>query len=121
MSAHKIVALAIVMSLGLGTADAHPALKSAVPAANGVVGPPVKDLRFIFSEEVVPAFSGATLTDGRGKIVVTGAPRLDGKNKNLLIVPIKGTLAEGKYKLAWHAVAADTHRLQGSYAFTVKK
>ena len=37
------------------------------------------------------------------------------------VLPLKRALTEGKYQLAWYAVASDTHRVKGSYAFTVKR
>ena len=122
MSFKTIAAFAVAASLGFGSAAfAHPALNSTSPAANGTVSPALKEMRFDFSENVIAAFSGAKLTDIKGKVVPTGTPRVDAKDKKELIVPLKESLKDGKYKLAWYAVASDTHRVQGSYAFTVKK
>ncbi len=122
MSLRRIAALAVSASMAFGAAAyAHPALKSATPSANAVVTPSMKELRFTFSESIIPAFSGAKLTDGNGRLILIGAPHQDSKNKKQLVVPLKGTLADGKYQLAWHAVANDSHRVEGSYAFTVKK
>ena len=122
MSFKTIAAFAVAASMGLGSAAyAQPALKSMSPAANGTVSPSLKEIRFDFSETVVPAFSGAKLTDLKGNVVPTGTPRVDAKNKKELIVPLRESLKDGKYKLAWYAVASDTHRVQGSYAFAVKK
>src|SRR5258706_603574 len=98
-----------------------PPMKPATPAANSTVSPALKEIRFGFSETVVPAFSGAKLTDHAGQVIPTGTPRVDAKNKKELVLPLTQTLTEGKYQLAWYAVASDTHRVKGSYAFTVKK
>jgi methionine-rich copper-binding protein CopC len=122
MSFKRIAGFAIAASMALGSAAfAHPALKVANPAANGTVSPQLKEIRFSFSEAVVPAFSGAKLTDRTGQVIPTGTPRLDPKNKKELVLPLKQALTEGKYQLAWYAVASDTHRVKGGYAFTVKK
>ena len=122
MSFKMIAAFTVAASIGLGSAAyAHPALKSTNPAANGTVSPALKEVRFDFSESVIPAFSGAKITDPKGKVVPTGTPRVDAKNKKELLVPLNESLKAGKYKLAWYAVASDTHRVTGSYAFTVKK
>ena len=122
MSLKMIAAFTVAASMALGSAAyAHPALKSTNPAANGTVSPALKEIRFDFSESVIPAFSGAKLTDPKGNVVPTGTPRVDAKSKKELIVPLKESLKAGKYKLAWYAVASDTHRVTGSYAFTVKK
>jgi hypothetical protein len=39
--------------------------------------------------------------------------------KTLKATP-KARLAPGSYRVDWHAVAADTHRIKGSFAFTVR-
>ena len=122
MSFKMIAAFTVAASMALASAAyAHPAMKSASPAANGTVSPALKEIRFSFSETVIPAFSGATITDRAGKVIPTGTPRVDAKNKKELVVPLKRALTEGKYQLAWYAVASDTHRVKGSYAFTVKR
>ena len=122
MSFKMIAAFTVAASMTLGNAAfAHPAMKSANPAANGTVTPALKEIRFSFSETVIPAFSGAKLTDPKGKVIPIGTPRVDAKNKKELVLPLKRALTEGKYQLAWYAVASDTHRVTGSYAFTVKK
>jgi len=77
MSFKTIAAFAVAASMGLGSAAyAHPAMKSMSPAANGTVSAALKEIRFDFSETVVPAFSGAKLTDLKGKVVPTGTPRV---------------------------------------------
>ena len=122
MSFKMIAAFTVAASMALGSAAyAHPAMRSAIPAANGTISPALKEIRLSFSEAVVPAFSGAKLTDRAGQVIPTGTARVDAKNKKELVLPLKRTLTEGKYQLAWYAVAGDTHRVKGSYAFTVKR
>src|SRR3954471_24993528 len=122
MHTKNILAMAAVASIGFATAAyAHPALKTVNPPANGIVSNSLKEVRMTFSEAVVPTFSGVKLTDNHGKAIVTGAAHLDSKNKKELVVPLKSTLADGKYQLAWSAVADDTHRVQGKYTFSVKR
>ena len=37
-------------------------------------------------------------------------------------ITVNGTqLAPGDYNVEWHAVSADTHRVTGSYSFSVKR
>ena len=118
---NKTLGIAIAIALGAaGAAHAHAGLKSATPAVNGVVSPALKEMRFTFSEPIVPAFSGVSVTDRKGHSVQTGKPVADLKNKNVLVVPLKGTLSNGTYQMVWHAVAADTHRVEGHYGFNVK-
>jgi methionine-rich copper-binding protein CopC len=108
----------IAATLSAGLADAHPELQSAEPAAGKASTPP-KQIRIMFNENVLPQFSGVELQDQTGKAVATGKATTDPKNKKLLVVPVKEELAPGDYKVEWHAVSDDTHRVKGSYSFSV--
>ncbi|MDU1671067.1 MAG: copper resistance protein CopC [Bradyrhizobium sp.] len=39
----------------------------------------------------------------------------------MLVVPVKQELSPGEYKVEWHAVSDDTHRVKGSYSFSVRR
>lgn len=115
-------AAALVVS---APALAHPKLVSATPAPNAVVAAPAK-LQLVFSEALVAKFSGVDLemTDMPGmkmssphKITVSIALGSDGKT---VVVTPATPLSRGAYKLDWHVVSTDTHRVQGSYTFKVK-
>lgn len=109
------------------TALAHPKLLSATPAANSAVAKPTS-IALTFSEDLVAPLSGIDL-------VMTGMPGMPGM-ANHQPMPIKGITAKAKgktmtvalprplptgtYQLTWHAVAADQHRIEGSYSFTVR-
>lgn len=115
--------LAAVIALP-GAALAHPKLVSSSPAASATVSRPTT-LTLTFSETLVAPLSGIDLT-------MTGMPGMSGHQP----MPIKGfkTAAAGKtltvalprplpagsYELKWHAVAADQHRIEGAYTFTVR-
>ena len=117
-----IFALATIAGVTLsGMAYAHAVLKAENPAPNAAVSNSLNEVRLTFSEAVTPAFSGIKLTDLTGKAIATGTPHLDAKNKNALVVPLKSTLAAGKYQLAWYAVSDDSHRVTGKYTFSVKR
>lgn len=106
------------------SAYAHPRLVSASPAAEATVAKPTK-LTLTFSEDLVAPLTGIELT-------MTGMPGM----ANHKPMPVKGfktqvsgktvtvtlprALPAGSYDLKWHAVAADQHRIEGGYSFTVK-
>lgn len=118
--AAAILAVAAVPAVAL----AHPKLLSATPAANSAVAKPTS-IALTFSEDLVAPLSGIDL-------VMTGMPGM----ANHQPMPIKGITAKAKgktmtvalprplptgtYQLTWHAVAADQHRIEGSYSFTVR-
>ena len=121
-----LVALAVtVATISAAPAFAHPKLLSANPAPNAIVAAPAR-IQLTFSEKLVAQFSGADLamTDMPGKkmsapmkMPVKASLAPDGKTMILWLVK---PIARGTYKLAWHVVSTDTHRVQGSYAFKVE-
>ena len=106
---------------GATAALAHPKLVKSDPAANAVVSTAPKELRLSFNEELVPKFSSADVKDQKGQKIEIGTAAPDPLDKKQLVVPMSKPLAAGTYKVEWHAVAADTHRVQGTYSFTVKQ
>jgi methionine-rich copper-binding protein CopC len=100
-------------------AEAHARLMSARPAVDSV-GPAPTAIRIAFDEAVVPKFSGIVLTDAAGKAVPVGKTALDPKDKKAIMVPVKKTLPAGAYLVTWHAVSDDTHRVGGTFKFTVR-
>ncbi len=106
------------------TAFAHPRIVTATPLANSTVVKPTS-LSLTFTEALVAPLSGIELT-------MTGMPGM-AKHQPMPIrgfvtkvtdktmaVKLPRALPAGAYLLSWHAVATDQHRVQGSYAFTVR-
>jgi copper resistance protein C len=104
----------ILLGLLLATpAFAHARLVSSDPAANAKVKPPGQ-IKLHFSESLEPAFSSAGLIDSAGKTVPVS--RSVGGD-TITLLPL--TLKPGAYKVTWQSVGQDTHRLTGSFGFTV--
>ena len=110
----------LALALATAEAQAHARLESAVPPTGGTVAASPNEVRLTFSEPVEPALTGITLTDAAGKKIATGKATVDPKNVAVLVVPLPQALPAGTYKVAWHAVAADSHKTTGSFTFTVK-
>ena len=130
MSILRTVALSgLILSLSAAQALAHAALVSSAPAAGAAVAPTGR-IELHFSEALVEKFSGAEVSSTRmmmGDKMMDHVMKIDGvttaldpADKKAMIVTLKSPLTAGTYKLAWHAVAGDTHRSQGSYNFTIK-
>ena len=120
MSKVKISAVAVIVaSLSGNAAFAHPALQSTEPAAGSAATTSPQQIRITFSEAVIPQFSGVELKDQSGKRIATGKVAADPADRNVLVVPIGEPLPSGNYKVQWHAVGEDTHRVKGSYSFSV--
>jgi methionine-rich copper-binding protein CopC len=109
-----------------GTAQAHTRLVSSSPAANATVAKPGKVV-LTFNERVVANFTGVDLimTSMPGMAMsepmkmsgFSSAMSADGKTLTLLM---RRALPAGTYQLKWHAVGDDTHRMEGTFSFTVK-
>ena len=103
----------LLLLLAASPALAHAKLVGSDPAANASVKSP-NLVRLVFSETLEPAFSGAELTDAAGKTLpvsksVGGA--------TITLMPLG--LRPGVYKVTWHSVGHDTHRISGSFGFKV--
>jgi methionine-rich copper-binding protein CopC len=102
-----------LMLLAATPALAHAKLTSSDPAANAKVGA-VKMIKLSFSEKLEPAFSGASLSDAAGKAIAVPSS-VAGSAITLLPMSLK----PGRYKVDWHSVGHDTHRITGSFRFEV--
>lgn len=101
-----------------GWAYAHPILQSSTPAQDAIVQA-AKEVRLIFNESVIPKFSGLTIKDSVGSLIETANPSVDPNDKRQLVVPVVKPLSPGTYNVEWHAVAADTHKVNGHFSFKV--
>jgi hypothetical protein len=111
----------IAASLLDGAAYAHPELLSAEPAAGAAAATSPKQIKITFTEGLIPQFSGAEVKDQAGNAIATGKATVDPANRKQLVVPVNEPLPPGDYKVEWHAVSDDTHRVKGSYSFSVAR
>lgn len=121
-----VFAVAMAASAFSATAAlAHPKLNSATPAADSVVAAPTR-IQLIFSEAIVAQFSGLDLTMTEMPGMKMGPMKMNGVKATVaadgktLVAALAKPLPVGTYKLDYHVVSADTHRIQGSYTFKVQ-
>ncbi|WP_322012839.1 copper resistance protein CopC [Paraburkholderia sp. J12] len=117
IAARGTVAALFIAACQLAHAHAYPTHQA--PSAGATVPATQKDVAIDFDDEIEPAFSSITVTDAQGKAVTSGKAEVDGSNKKHMSVGL-APLTPGVYTVAWVAVAADGHRTQGHYTFTVK-
>jgi methionine-rich copper-binding protein CopC len=98
---------------------AHAFLDHAVPGVGATVQGAPGEIILSFTEEIAPAFSGASVVSVEGVAVPTGKATVNAASRNILHIPIGQKLKPGVYVVNWHAVSVDTHRSTGSYKFTV--
>ncbi len=126
MKAAPILCAALIAGLALpGTAFAHPKLLSATPADKATVSG-VSQATLKFSEKLVGPVSGVDLLSTgkpgapQAPSKVSGVKTALGADGKTLVATFPKALVPGSYKLDWHVVSTDTHRVTGSYAFTVR-
>jgi copper resistance protein C len=111
--ANFIAALSIASMSATG-AFAHATLERASPPVGGSFSGSPGEVRLWFSEAVEPRFSGAEVTGPSGR--VGGRASVSG-NQLVIAVP---QLAPGSYRVNWHVISTDTHKLEGSFTFEVR-
>ncbi len=119
MNRFYAAALAAALATSATSAEAHPRLKNSSPAAGSILKNAPSFIRMTFSEELIASFTGLELKDAGGRTIPVGDASVGGPHNTQLIVPIRAHLKPGTYRVAWHAVSVDTHRVAGSYSFRV--
>ena len=123
---HFLAVLAASTFAFAGAAQAHTKVVASKPAASAAVAP-TKTISVTFNEAVVPAFSGADVIMTKMPGMAMKSPMkmnglkptwsADGKT---ITLTAGRPFPKGTYQVTWHAAGADTHRMQGSYLFSVK-
>ncbi len=118
ITAARVIAVPLLFA-ACQLAEAHAYPVHQMPAAGATVPAATKEVAIDFDDALEPAFSSITVTDASGKTISEGKASVDPAHTKHMSVALD-TLAPGVYAVAWVAVAADGHRTQGHYNFTVK-
>ena len=117
---HSLARLGLAAALGLVAtgAQAHAHLLKSNPAPDATVAAPAA-LELSFSEKLEPKFSAVALMSAKGDDVAV-ASAVDAKDGKSIKAAPKAPLKPGGYRVMWHVVSADGHKMKGDYNFTVK-
>ncbi len=108
--------LIVLLSLAsLSLAQAHAFLDHADPRVGSTVAAPAK-VTVYMTEDLEAAFSKLKVFDAKGAEVDKKDVKVDGSTMTVSVP----TLGAGTYKVAWSAVAVDTHHTTGTFTFTVQ-
>ena len=120
-----LIAPVIVAALAAGTgAQAHSKLIASTPAANATITAPIR-LELRYDEKLAPKsrvelFMTGSAGKTRGAPVpIAVAVALAGDGRTLL-AKLQKALAKGGYLIAWHVIAVDGDRTDGTVRFTVR-
>lgn len=111
-----VLALALLVAPA-SRAFAHAELESTSPAAGSVIGESPTEITLDFSEAVDLVPGSIRLLRADGAEVAIGSPSQDaGADTITADVP---ALTDGSYVVAWRAVSADSHPIEGAFTFAV--
>lgn len=106
--------LALTM-MALPSASAHDQLLGTVPAADSSVSEPPPSVQLSFNNAVIAMGSSIVVTGPQGVLSV-GTPQVTDR---VLSSSLPTDLQPGRYEVAWRAVSADGHPVDGTFAFTL--
>jgi hypothetical protein len=113
------IMLTLVAVLALTVwAQAHTKLEKSEPADGATLAAPPASVQLVFNEKPDLKVSKVEITGPSGKVELGPAHSMAEKD---MMAPIKGTLANGKYTVAWQAAGSDGHVAKGTFSFTVQK
>jgi methionine-rich copper-binding protein CopC len=101
-------------------ADAHAKLLGTTPA-NGTAVAALTEIKLKFDEPVIYKLSGIDLSTKAGEKVAVGKMAADPADKATAVVAITAPLKAGAYKVHWHVVSDDSHKVEGNFTFEVKE
>ena len=78
-------------------------------------------VRLKFDEPVEIKLSGIDLTSKAGERLAVGKMAADPTDKATAVVPVSQPLKPGDYKVHWHVVSDDMHKVEGNFTFQVKE
>ena len=114
-----MVPAAIILAAGAisSSAGAHAFPSGEEPKVGSTVATPPTQVVIRFDNPIEQLFAKLEVTDDSGHDVTSGKPQRS-DDKLSISVPLK-PLPAGDYHVKWSVVAADGHRTEGSYMFTV--
>ncbi len=104
--------------LGASPALAHAFLVKSDPPVGSTITTAPKTLVLTFTEDLEVPFCQVMVTDSMGMNDATGKPQPVPGHPDEMQIPLHITMP-GKITVAWHALSVDTHKTEGSFAFTV--
>jgi copper transport protein len=109
--------LAVLLSLLFASpAAAHAELVNTTPANGAQLTRPPTEVKMTFTESVNLLHDGIRLIDGRGAVVPTPDPTVEG---GTVIWPMPASLPAGAYVVTFRVVSADGHPISGAFSFGV--
>lgn len=114
-----VVAAVVVLGLMPATGWAHGALRRSTPADSARLTTAPRELRLEFTERPEMAVTTVTLLGARGDTVALASLAAVPDSNRVVVAPIRGGLAAGRYTVEWQTAGADGHPVRGRFTFTI--
>jgi copper resistance protein C len=114
----RSLTLAAAMLTATGSAFAHAHPKVLEPAVDSV-GPAPAQVSIRFTEGLEPKLSSIHVSTESGAAITQVHSAVDAADATHMTLALP-VLKPGIYSVHWVAIAADGHRTEGTYKFTVK-
>jgi len=121
-----VLVCAVVVWAGIAgsidVVEAHAGLKSSEPAASSVLEQSPKEIVLNFGEAVEVSFGSIRLFDSDSQPVALSTPKFVEANGAIDAKTIRVEIPElqpGSYLVVWRVVSADSHPVQGAFAFQI--
>lgn len=122
--ASRLGALLGALALGIvlvPPAAAHVRLQASAPDPGATVTAPLQEVWLRFSGAVVPAYTRASLIGPDGTLIAAAdLEEVPETGRREFRLPIDRRLWPGAYTVRWETLAADGHRMDGSFSFTLE-
>ena len=106
-----------VLAIGGATpALAHATVVGSDPAEGSRLQSAPAEVSIAFSEDVSVGAGFVKVVDGKSTLVSEGNAKASGRN---VTVPLKSGLGDGNYIVSYRITSADSHPIDGAYAFVV--
>jgi methionine-rich copper-binding protein CopC len=112
------VALCVALQTCCSHAYAHAFLEHARPAVGSTVQGSPTEITLWFTSPLEPAFSSVKVLDQSGRQVDRKDKQVDRSDPAQIKVSVPA-LANGTYRVVWHALSVDTHVTDGDFTFEV--
>lgn len=116
-SLRQVLFVTLVLMIGplVGTAAAHTAFDSSVPADGDTVTGPLDELTLLFTAPADPAGAGFEILDGDGTIRTPVAT--PNQERTMWTLTLDQPLSPGRIAVRWSVAAPDAHPIQGDFTF----
>lgn len=113
------VALCLALQTCCTQAFAHAFLDHARPAVGSTVRGSPTEIRLWFTAPLEPAFSTLKVLDKSGRQVDMKDKQVDRGDPAQIRITVPA-LANGTYRVIWHALSVDTHVTDGDFTFEIE-